>query len=154
MAEPRTTEAGLSIATVLHDFVVNEALPGTGLDAAAFWSGFAALLAEFSPRNAALLAKRDALQAQIDAWHLARKGQAHDAASYQAFLREIGYLLPGPAPFSVERYFTLRTVTFGSSVIGSYNTPYPDASVSLLMQLSMVGRHSIGKNCVLVSRLW
>ena len=56
MAEARTTEAGLSIATVLYDFVVSEALPGTGLDPAAFWSGFASLLAEFSPRNAGLLA--------------------------------------------------------------------------------------------------
>jgi malate synthase len=101
MAEPRTAEAGLSIATVLYDFIVNEALPGTGLDAAAFWSGFAALLAEFAPRNAALLAKRDALQARIDAWHIARKGQTHGMAEYQAFLKEIGYLLPDPAPFAV-----------------------------------------------------
>jgi malate synthase len=102
MAESRTTKAGLSIATVLHDFVVNEALPGTGLESAPFWDGFAALLTEFSPRNAALLAKRDALQEKIDSWHLAHKGEAHDAAAYQAFLREIGYLLPDPAPFAVE----------------------------------------------------
>jgi malate synthase len=101
MAEPRTPAASLSIATVLYDFVVNEALPGTGLEPATFWEGFAGLLAEFSPRNRALLAKRDALQGQIDAWHLAHKGQARDAASYQAFLREIGYLLPDPAAFSV-----------------------------------------------------
>ena len=101
MAETRTNAGGLSIATVLHDFVANEALPGTGLDAAAFWNGFAALLAEFAPRNAALLAKRDALQAKIDAWHRAHKGQPHDAAAYQAFLREIGYLLPEPAAFTV-----------------------------------------------------
>jgi malate synthase len=101
MAEPRTAEAGLSIATVLHDFIVNEALPGTGLDPAAFWTGFAALLAEFVPSNAALLEKRDALQAQIDAWHIAHKGQTHDMAEYQAFLKEIGYLRPDPEPFSV-----------------------------------------------------
>jgi malate synthase len=101
MAEPRTLAASLSIATVLYDFVEKEALPGTGLEPAAFWEGFAALLAEFSPRNRALLAKRDALQGQIDAWHLAHKGQAHDAASYQAFLTEIGYLLPDPAAFAV-----------------------------------------------------
>jgi len=101
MAEPRTLAASLSIATVLYDFVEKEALPGTGLEPAAFWKGFAALLAEFSPRNRALLAKRDALQGQIDAWHLAHKGQAHDAASYQAFLTEIGYLLPDPAAFAV-----------------------------------------------------
>jgi malate synthase len=101
MAEPRTPAASLSIATVLHDFVVNEALPGTGLEAPAFWAGFATLLAEFSPRNAALLAKRDALQEKIDAWHPAHKGQTHDAAAYQAFLREIGYLLPDPPEFAV-----------------------------------------------------
>jgi len=102
MAEARTTEAGLSIATVLYDFVVSEALPGTGLDPAAFWSGFASLLAEFSPRNAGLLAKRDAIQAQLDSWHTAHKGQPHDQGAYQGFLREIGYLLPDPPDFTVE----------------------------------------------------
>jgi malate synthase len=101
MAEPRTTEAGLNIATVLRDFVANEALPGTGLDPAAFWSGLAKLLAEFAPRNAALMAKRDAIQAKIDAWHTAHKGQPLDQPAYQAFLKEIGYLLPDPAPFAV-----------------------------------------------------
>jgi malate synthase len=100
MSEPRTNEAGLSIATVLYDFVNAEALPGTGLDPVAFWTGFAQLLAEFSPRNAALLAKRDAIQAKIDAWHLAHKA-APDPAAYQAFLTEIGYLLPDPAAFAV-----------------------------------------------------
>jgi malate synthase len=102
MSESRITEAGLSVATVLHDFVAAEALPGTGLEAGAFWTGFAKLLAEFSPRNVALLAKRDALQAKIDEWHVAHKGQAHDAAAYQAFLTDIGYLLPPPADFAVE----------------------------------------------------
>jgi malate synthase len=101
MAEPRTTEAGLSVATVLRDFVDNEALPGTGLDAAGFWSGFAALLADFAPRNAALLAKRDALQAKIDEWHLAHKGKPHDSDAYEGFLTEIGYLLPDPPAFTV-----------------------------------------------------
>jgi malate synthase len=101
MGEARTTAGGLNVATVLHDFINTEALPGTGLDQAAFWAGFGALLAEFAPRNAALLAKRDELQARIDAWHLERKGAIHDQAAYQAFLREIGYLRPDPAPFSV-----------------------------------------------------
>jgi malate synthase len=101
MAEARTNEAGLSVATVLYDFVGAEALPGTGLEAGAFWAGFGKLLAEFSPRNAALLAKRDALQAKIDEWHVAHTGKAHDAAAYQAFLTEIGYLLPEPQDFSV-----------------------------------------------------
>jgi malate synthase len=100
MPEARTSTAGLSVATVLHDFVNHEALPGTGLDPAAFWEGFAALLAEFSATNAGLLAKRDALQAQIDAWHLDHK--PFDQAEYEAFLTEIGYLLPEPAPFTVD----------------------------------------------------
>jgi malate synthase len=102
MSEPRTSANGLNIATVLYDFVTNEALPGTGLDATTFWTGFAALVDKFSATNAALLAKRDALQAKLDAWHIAHKGQPHDAAAYQAFLREIGYLLPDPAPFAVD----------------------------------------------------
>jgi malate synthase len=101
MAEPRIAAAGLSIATVLYDFIEAEALPGTGLAPGAFWEGFAALLAEFSPRNRALMARRDALQERIDEWHVARKGQTHDAAAYQGFLREIGYLLPDPEAFAV-----------------------------------------------------
>ncbi|MDE8345866.1 MAG: malate synthase G, partial [Acidocella sp.] len=102
MSEPRTTASGLSVATIFHDFVVHEALPGTGLASPAFWSGFAALLKQFSATNAALMAKRDGLQAKLDAWHVAHKGQTHDAAAYQAFLREIGYLLPDPDAFSIE----------------------------------------------------
>ncbi len=93
--------SGLSVDTRLADFIERRALPGTGLDAAKFWNDFAGLLAKFAPENAALLAKREDLQAQIDAWHEARAGQAHDAAAYQAFLREIGYLVPEPAAFQV-----------------------------------------------------
>ncbi|OYV33205.1 MAG: malate synthase G [Rhodospirillales bacterium 20-64-7] len=77
-------------------------MPGTGLAADAFWAGLAALFGEFAPRNAALMAKRDDIQAKIDAWHGSHKGQALDAAAYQAFLREIGYLLPEPAAFSID----------------------------------------------------
>jgi malate synthase len=102
MSEPRTNAGGLQVATVLYDFVEKEALPGTGLDAAAFWDGFAALLKAFAPRNAALMAKRDALQVKLDAWHRDHKGKPHDAAAYQAFLKEIGYLLPEPGNFLVD----------------------------------------------------
>lgn len=102
MTEARTNEAGLDVATVLRDFVTNEALAGTGLAPGAFWAGLAGLLGEFAPRNAALLAKRDELQAKIDAWHAAHKGKIHDAAAYQAFLTEIGYLVAEPGAFSVE----------------------------------------------------
>ena len=94
--------SGLSVDSRLADFIEARALPGTGLDAGKFWADFAALLGKFAPENAALLAKREDLQGQIDAWHEARAGQAHDAAAYQDFLREIGYLVPEPAPFAVR----------------------------------------------------
>ena len=95
------TRAGLSVARELADFIEDAALPGTGLEADAFWAGTAAIFARFAPRNRALLATRDAIQAKIDAWHAARAGQPIDAADYQAFLREIGYLVPEPAPFEI-----------------------------------------------------
>ncbi|HWV10027.1 MAG TPA: malate synthase G [Pseudomonas sp.] len=95
----RVQVGGLQVAKVLFDFVNNEAIPGTGIAADTFWVGAEAVINELAPKNRALLAKRDALQAQIDAWHQARVGQAHDAVAYKAFLQEIGYLLPEPADF-------------------------------------------------------
>ena len=97
-----TTAPGLQVAPVLNDFVTTEALPGTGIDPAAFWEGFAALLREFAPRTKALLVRRDELQTAIDGWHRARRGQTFDMAHYQAFLREIGYLAAEPAAFAVS----------------------------------------------------
>jgi len=94
-------KSGLKVAAELADFINHRALPGTGLAADDFWAGVAAIFATFAPRNAALLAKRDSLQAQIDAWHEARKGQPVDSAAYQAFLSDIGYLVPAPAPFAI-----------------------------------------------------
>ncbi|MGE8499046.1 MAG: malate synthase G [Pseudomonas sp.] len=95
----RVQVGGLQVAKVLFDFVNNEAIPGTGITADTFWVGAEAVINELAPKNRALLAKRDALQAQIDAWHQARSGQAHDAVAYKAFLQEIGYLQPEPADF-------------------------------------------------------
>ncbi|TCN50484.1 malate synthase [Rhodococcus sp. SMB37] len=97
----RVTVGGLQIAKVLYDFVNNEALPGTGVDAEAFWAGADRIVEELAPRNRALLAKRDDLQAQIDTWHRDRAGAPHDPAAYKTFLEEIGYLVPVPAPFQV-----------------------------------------------------
>jgi malate synthase len=93
--------AGLSVDERLARLLDTEVLGPLGRDPAAFWQGFAALLAEFAPRNAALLAKREHLQAAIDAWHSERAGQPHDAAAYKAFLVEIGYLVPEPGEFQI-----------------------------------------------------
>jgi len=97
----RVERSGLAVDAALAAFVEGEVLGPLGRDAAVFWAGFAALLARHVPTNRALLAKRDALQAQIDAWHLERAGQPLDAAAYKAFLTEIGYLVPEPAPFQI-----------------------------------------------------
>lgn len=77
----RINKGGLQIAAELHDFVVNEAIPGTGLDAEAFWSAFGEIIADLAPKNRALLQKREDLQAKIDAWHQDCKGQPEDAAA-------------------------------------------------------------------------
>ncbi len=98
----RIDKAGLKVAAELARFVDERVLPGTGLEAGAFWSGMAQIFARFAPRNRELLAARDALQAKIDAWHADRAGKPFDAAAYEAFLREIGYLVPEPARFKVS----------------------------------------------------
>jgi malate synthase len=90
---------GLQVAKVLFDFVNNEAIPGTGLTADKFWVGADKVIHDLAPKNKALLAKRDDLQARIDGWHQSRAGQPHDAVAYKAFLQDIGYLLPEAADF-------------------------------------------------------
>ena len=97
----RVERSGLNIDAKLTAFIEGEVLAPLGLDAGGFWAGFAALLDRFVPVNRALLAKRDALQAQIDAWHGARAGKRLDAAEYRAFLAKIGYLVPEPAAFTI-----------------------------------------------------
>ena len=96
-----TTRAGLAIDTRLASFLERDVLAPLGRDGEAFWAGFAALLADFVPRNRALLAKREDLQAQIDAWHTERAGEPHDAVAYKAFLTAIGYLVPEPGEFQI-----------------------------------------------------
>jgi malate synthase len=88
---------GLQVAANLDQFVETEALPGTGLDSAAFWSGFDALVHELAPRNRALLAERDRLQTELDNWHRANPGPVRDLRAYRAFLEGIGYIVPAPA---------------------------------------------------------
>jgi malate synthase len=101
MAEDRIEVGGLKIARVLHDFVVDDALPGTDVSADTFWNGFGDIVRDLAPRNRELLAVRDRLQARIDAYHRERAGQPVDQAGYEAFLREIGYLVADPEHVAV-----------------------------------------------------
>ena len=98
----RTACGGLQVATELYRFINDQAIPGTGIDASQFWAGVDSLIHELAPVNRELVAKRDVIQEKIDAFHKARRGQAHDAAEYKAFLEEIGYLLPEPQNVSVS----------------------------------------------------
>lgn len=95
-------KSDLQVAEELVRFVEGEALPGTGVDADAFWSGFSALVNDTAPKNRALLEKRETIQAQIDAWHVERRGAAHDHEAYCAFLRDIGYLVPEGEAFEID----------------------------------------------------
>ncbi len=96
-----TTIAGLQVAETLVRFVEDEALPGSGLTPEAFWKGLAGLVGSFADETAALLKKRDELQAKIDAWHKSHRAKDFDAKAYEAFLRDIGYLLPAAAGVAV-----------------------------------------------------
>ncbi len=101
MAQNDAVQIGsLEIAQPLHDFVETALTPGSGVAAADFWAALEAVLADMSPRNAALLARRDEIQDKIDAYLIANKGD-HDQADYLAFLREIGYLEDAPADVTV-----------------------------------------------------
>ena len=93
----RTRVHALNIATELHDFIDNQVLPGTGVDPAAFWQGFDAIVADLAPKNQALLAERDRLQAELDTWHRAHPGPIRSMKGYRRFLEKIGYLVPEPA---------------------------------------------------------
>ena len=92
---------GLKVAKELYDFVVDEAVPGTGIDAATFWSGFSKIVTDLAPRNRELLAKRDALQLKLDAFYKEKRNSGYSEAEYQAFLKDIGYLLPEGDSFTV-----------------------------------------------------
>ena len=98
----RIQVSGLAVDAALHDFIVKEALPGTGVSEQAFFDGLGALVRDLAPKNKALLTVRDELQLKIDAWHKARKGQAHDPVAYKAMLQEIGYLRAAPATFAIK----------------------------------------------------
>ena len=95
----RANRAGLAVDGALARFVEDEALPGTGISAADFWKGLAGLFDRFAARNKELLTERDRLQAAIDGWHRDNPGAGTGAP--EAFLREIGYLVDEPAPFTI-----------------------------------------------------
>jgi malate synthase len=97
----RVERHGLKVAQDLAAFVEERALPGTGVEADRFWQGFAGIVADLTPKNRALLARREALQAKIDAWHRAHRDRPHDHEAYKGFLSEIGYLLPGGPDFEI-----------------------------------------------------
>ena len=86
----------LQVASNLHEFIDNKVLPGTGVTAADFWKGFDAIVADLAPKNIALLAERDRLQTELDAWHKANPGPVTDMKAYQKFLTSIGYLVAAP----------------------------------------------------------
>ena len=86
----------LQVADVLHQFINTQVLPGTGVESAAFWQGFDALVRDLAPKNAALLAERDRLQKELDTWHQAHPGPIADMAAYQQFLTQIGYMVQPP----------------------------------------------------------
>jgi malate synthase len=93
----RTTVHGLQVATELQRFVQDKVLPGTGVDAPAFWKGLDDIVRDLAPKNIALLAERERLQSELDAWHKANPGPIRDQAGYRAFLEKIGYLVQPPA---------------------------------------------------------
>ncbi len=97
----RVSVGSIAVARSLYDFVNDEALPGTGVTPDAFWTGLDAIVRDLAPKNRDLLKTRDRLQAEIDRWHLDRRGKGFDLGEYKAFLTKIGYLVPEGPDFGV-----------------------------------------------------
>ncbi|MDB5744110.1 MAG: malate synthase [Polaromonas sp.] len=97
----RTPCHDLQVATELYRFIEDRVLPGTGVKSSAFWAGFDAIVRDLAPKNTALLAERDRLQAELDRWHAAHPGPIADMPAYRAFLERIGYLVPQPETVSI-----------------------------------------------------
>ncbi|MGO1463159.1 MAG: malate synthase G [Marinobacter sp.] len=98
----RVQLGGIQVAKNLYDFVTDEAIPGTGLDADKFWAEFDKIVNDLAPRNRELLAKRGEIQEKMNSWNSEHKGQKLDMAAYKAFLKEIGYLVDEPADFRIS----------------------------------------------------
>ena len=101
---PRTQAKGLQVATVLHQFLEEKVLPGTGVSPDAFWTGFDALVSDLAPKNVALLAERDRLQTEMDSWHKANPGPIADMPAYRAHLEKIGYLVESPKKAKINTF--------------------------------------------------
>ena len=98
-----TSEAiSLTISKDLKDFLENELLEGLDISTQQFWSSFEKIINEFSPRNKALLQKREDLQSQIDAWHIEHKDKGFDHEKYKIFLTDIGYIAPRSPDFTIS----------------------------------------------------
>ncbi|GAA1463116.1 malate synthase G [Williamsia maris] len=112
----RVTVNGVQVASVLYDFINSEALPGTGVDQDAFWTGAAAVITDLAPRNRELLEIRESLQAKIDAWH---HDNTFEPVAYKEFLTEIGYLAPVPEDFQIttDNVDTEITSTAGPQLV-------------------------------------
>jgi len=92
----------LQIAPTLQRFIEDEVLPGTGIEANAFWQGFSTLVHDLAPQNRALLAERQRLQTELDNWHRQHPGPIRDMAAYQHFLQGIGYLVDAPETVQIS----------------------------------------------------
>ena len=99
--DPNTQSFSITISHHLKDFLENEVLDGLDITKEHFWSSFEKIINEFSPRNKALLQKREDIQTQIDKWHLERKGQDFNHEEYKTFLADIGYIAPRSPDFSI-----------------------------------------------------
>ena len=97
----RTPAHRLQVDTQLHRFIEERVLPGTGVTNKQFWKGFDALVADLAPKNIALLAERDRLQSELDAWHKANPGPIADMKAYRKFLQSINYLVKPPKKFKI-----------------------------------------------------
>lgn len=90
----------LQVASELYDFINLEVLPGSGVEQDQFWADFGKLVKDLTPKNKELLARRDEIQAKLNAWHRENTGN-FDFAKYKAFLEEIGYLEPEVDDFQI-----------------------------------------------------
>jgi hypothetical protein len=143
----RTTIARLQVASNLADFINSRVLPGTGVDPDKFWAGFDAIVHDLAPKNAALLAERDRLQAAMDAWHTKHPGPVRNMARYQAHLQKIGYLVPVPADVkvktkNVDAELALQALPLGA-LVGAVAAPPGQRDPALVLRQLLTRIHGV-----------